>query len=573
MSPAGRQAGREACRIQEWKNACTRDHHGPLTGPEGSMDGSGRAFPLKSACVFVLLVVVSCVSVSVASEITLSVPSDEYYVLAGEEAIIPLTVASTYGHDVTGDLNVVMIPKGGMAAAPGDATVRTQTFSAFTESRTVSLPVGRSDQPSDYRVTIAFRYPEGSGRISTLEGLIVHVVTTLDDPGANTGNRDLVSTDSVDASATPPSGSTPAEGPGTSGPDAALQSGQMSQDSSALKAQMMQETNQSRVEGDLLTGYLMSDSLILALNRSMTLAGFTLQAVDVLPLGQNSGSFMLAYRSATGDAGVRGHLEDTRVLYAELSSKNPVPLPDALRENATYQAYGSRIERTGFSLDQRVVNLTTERTTVDLTYTGTAGQALHLHADIVNGTVTRIEGDDPDDLVSRISPYLAFLSVGLLSAGIWYLARHRREDENTFRPPAGVPESRETYRETAARLLDDAEQEAARAAYPEAFRKTGRALRIVLSHEIGSGKELTAGDLEPFLASSTERDEKIRTILDRTREVGFAKDTPGEGEFGEMIHYTRMLLDANPTGETQGSSGEHDMTIQRSTAQEQRSRR
>ena len=111
---------------------------------------------------------------------------------------------------------------------------------------------------------------------------------------------------------------------------------------------------------------------------------------------------------------------------------------------------------------------------------------------------------------------------------------------------ATTPPSSRAPREVASELLDEAERDAARGRWPEACRKTGRAIRIVLSHEIGHGEELTGGELERLIGTSAVNSagdtEKIRGILDRCRIVGFAKDTPGPGEFREMMQYSRTLM-------------------------------
>jgi hypothetical protein len=112
-----------------------------------------------------------------------------------------------------------------------------------------------------------------------------------------------------------------------------------------------------------------------------------------------------------------------------------------------------------------------------------------------------------------------------------------------------VPASPGTPREIALHLLDEAERDAARGIWPEAYRKTGRAIRIVLSHEIGCGDELTSGELEQLIGHSAGDREKIRGILDRCRMVGFAKDLPGPCEFREMIGYSRAWVTGVPDGD------------------------
>jgi hypothetical protein len=473
--------------------------------------------------------------------VALSTSGHEYFFLAGNEASIPITLGSMTGRDIPGTLKLVMVPVNPGIPGPGDASVRIREMSAFTEARTVSIPLGRSDIPADYLLSVSFGYPEDGGRVAKIEGIAIHFVTVLEEP--DTTPRPLVGTDTADPSATSPAGSSATKNPGGESPDAELQSGQMPQDSSALKEQMLQERNLSREKEAALADFILSDPLIVPLNRSLSDAGYMLEKTDVIPDSDVSGRFLLSYRSGRMDADVRGYMEDTRVLFAELSSKSQVPLPPALRENETYREYEDQVSGIGFFVDQHVLNFTPGRTSVDLTYSGVGTRILHLRGAIVNGTVTSIAGDDPEDLLSIAAPYLALLCVILLSAGILFLARHRRPVETTLEDSPPAAESPEGPREAAGRLLESAEADAEAGAYPEAYRKTGRALRIILSHEAGIDQEITSGELELLLDSSTGMDERTRWVLERSRAVGFAKATPEETEFRNMIRIARTFLE------------------------------
>ncbi len=487
------------------------------------------------------LLACSCPAAVAASDVVLSTPGHEFFFPAGDEASIPITLASITGRDIPGTLKLVMVPADPGIPGPGDASVRIREFSAFTEARTVSIPIGRSETPADYLLSVSFSYPDDGGRVARIDGIAIHFVTEPEEP--DTTPRPLVGTDTTDPSATSPAGSSAKEKPGGESPDAALQSGQMPQDSSALKEQMLQERNLSLEKETALADIILSDPLIVPLNRSLSGAGYILEKTDVIPDSDVSGRFLLSYRSGRMNADVRGYVEDTRVLFAELSSKSQVPLPPALRENETYREYENRVSGIGFFVDQHVLNFTPGRTSVDLTYSGVGTRILHLRGAIVNGTVTSIAGDDPEDLLSIAAPYLALLCVILLSVGILFLARHRRPVETTLEDSPPAAESKVGPREAAGRLLESAEADAEGGVYPEAYRKTGRALRIILSHEAGIGQEITSDELESLLNSSTGMDERARWVLERSRAVGFAKDTHEESEFRNMIRIARTFLE------------------------------
>ncbi|MFA6364667.1 hypothetical protein [Methanoregula sp.] len=515
---------------------------------------------LKFFAAMLFIVVIFCISAASAGEVTLSTPQSGYYVLAGEEAVIPVTIVSTYDHDITGTLKQTEIPVNSGNTGSRVASVQTRAFSAFTEQRTVSLPVGRSDMPADYLVTISFDYPESGRRSSTLDGIIVHFVTSIEDAPKN--QESLVSSDTENpVSGTSSAGSAPSEKPQAQSPETKLQNNQMSQDTSALRNQLAGKSNQSENEEkenveDELRGYIVADPLIASINRSLTGAGFALGKTDVSPVSNSSGSFLQTYSSGTKNAIITGTVLGTHVVSAEESSYNPIPLPDALLKNATYFEYGSRIAEKGFIYNQTRINVTPGRQTVALTYVNSQSRMIHVTAVLQNGTVVSVEGDNPDDPLAFAGPAIALACVLLISAGIWYLARIRPKEIHILHAEIPEPEPAESTREIALRLLDEAERDAARGAWPEAYRKTGRALRIFLSHEISRGDELTSRELEQLMGTSSGNTDTIREILNRCLYVGFAKDTPKPGELQQMIGYSRNLL-------TDGFDGKENQGLKR----------
>lgn len=492
---------------------------------------------------FVVLSLIVLVGISpvTAAEVALSTPQSEYYFLTGGDATIPLTIASTYTHDVTGTLEQAMVPVYSGTAGSRGASMQVRAFSAFTEERTVTLTAGRSDTPAEYLLTITFRYQEGGMRVSTLKGIVIHYVASMENAPANQEPVAGMDTedDSVGAS---PAGSVPPEKTVTASPVAALQNSQMAQDATALKNQIARESNRSGDAETELLGSVVADPLVASLDRSLTGAGFTRGNTEVIPVSNRSGNFLLTYTSGTKTAILRGTIRDSHVPFAEETSGVPVPLPDALTDNTTYREYGSRIAEHGFTLNQTRINVTPDRKTVDLTFSG-PGRMLHMKAVLQNGTVTSVVGDDPDDPFAGVVPLVGLFCILLISAGIWYLARIRPADRTDPDDTVREPDPPVSPRQIAARLLDEAERDAARGIWPEAYRKTGRAIRIVLSHEIRQGNELTNSEVEHLIGPDAGNTVKIREVLDRCQAVGFAKDTPRPGEFSVLIGFARTLLD------------------------------
>lgn len=164
------------------------------------------------------LLVIPCAD---AAEVTLSTPQRDYYALPGETALIPVTITSTYDHDIPGTLKMIRIPEGYSttgSASPG-AIVTTRDFSAFTEPRTVSFSAGTMDSPGDFRVTFVFAYPEYGGRSATLSDIRIHVTTT---PGTPPPRGTITGTDMPDPAAARTSGNTSHDLADTTFPAAAL---------------------------------------------------------------------------------------------------------------------------------------------------------------------------------------------------------------------------------------------------------------------------------------------------------------------------------------------------------------
>jgi hypothetical protein len=499
-----------------------------------------------------ILLIVFCIPTASAGEVSLATGQSVYYALAGTEAVVPISVASTWGHDVTGTLQQSMTRLTPGANGSHDTIVQSREFSAFAEPRTVPLPVGESDEPGDYLVTVAFRYDEGGARTATLGGIVVRFVTRMDGPADGGGAR--TGTDSVDtAAASPSSGTTPDDKPAADSPkenpEAALQNSQMTQDAPALRKQMAEENNRSEQVKDELLGIIMADPLVLSQSRSLAGAGFSLNRTGIVPASNRSGRFVLTYASGPKNAAIRGSVRESRVLFAEESADEAVPLPGALQDNATYREYGIRVAENGFVLSETRINSTPGRETVDITYTGSRTREIRLHAEILNGSVITVAGESPEDPLAAATPFIALLCAILISAGIWYLARFRQED-----PPASgntdpAPSGTKTPREIALHLLDRAEEDAARGSWPEAYRKTGRAIRIVLSHELGQGGELTGGELERLTGHFAGETGRLGEILHRCQLVGFAKDGPHTGELPAMIGYCRAWVNGQVRGE------------------------
>jgi len=444
-----------------------------------------------------------------------------------------------------------MVPEN---AGSQNATTRTRAFSAFTDARTVSLDVGESDVPADYLLTISLNYNENGDRSATLAGITIHFVTKPET--SSPGQRTLTSTDSaISQSGSSSAGQSPDMNNPPSGPLTSLVNNQVPQDTRALQDEMQREMNRSGQQQEVLMGYIATDPVVADLNRTLSAAGFTLGQADVHPFSNISGTFSLAYVSGNRKAVVTGTVNATRVLFAKETSQDPVPLPDPLTGNTSYRDYSQMVTAAGFTLNRTIINATPDHEDIDITFSGPGNRIIHATATIRNGTVTAFAGDSPDNPLAFAGPALALVVVSLLCIGIWYFARFREKE-----PPIIELALQETPGETAWRLIGEAEADARQDRYPDAYRKTGRALRISISHAIGDSTELTSGDIGQLIPPSAKASVKIRWVLERSEAVGFAKDRPDPAEFQEMIRCTREVLNDSSccsglAGDSSGKTG------------------
>jgi len=496
---------------------------------------------MRPRVVLTLLAITLVVSCVAAAEVTLSVPQRDFYARPGESATIPVTIASTYDHDVTGSLKLVMVPLNGGTGGSGGTTVQSRDFAAFTEQRTVTVATGTSGFAGDYLLTVLFSYPDDGGRTVSIDGIRVHFVTDPDIPPQLP--ETVTGTDEPDPSVSLSSAeSLPEEARVTAAPSATPGVSQMAQDTSALKEQLAKESNGTRNLREELEQYILADPLVVSRTRSLNSAGFTLNNTEIAPQSDSNATFILTYSAGVRTAVVRGVLGGEKVLFAEESADVQVPLPDALAANASLREYSNRTAEYGFTLAHTRINATPGRETVNLSYTNSIGRVVRFNARIDDGDVVALGGEDPEDPLGPFIPAISLAAVLLIAGGIWYLAKTHRRDDPVPAPIVPVPEPPESVRIIADRLLDEAEQDAAEGSWPEAYRKTGRAVRVFVSHTAGDSREMTGTEVECIARSATRSGAGIAYILERCRIVGFAKGAPDAAEFRKMVRDIREFL-------------------------------
>lgn len=484
--------------------------------------------------VFLCIIVLPCC----AGQVTLITPQKEFYFLTGEEAALPLTLNNSCDHDITGVLrfSTVAEKEGGNATM----TLQEKTFTLFTGTRLYLLPAGRAATPRVLRGDIIFLYPDNGGRRASLENIIIHFVNTTEEIRAD---RDLQeSTDMPDKAA----GSAGMSVSGSTAPSAdplqKVQNNQPGQDIAGLQQQLQQEDAASLRQKKAFLALLLQDPVIAQINGSLVQDGFSPGGTEVFLDTDISGNFSLSYEKQARPAVVRGSVGNGSLLSADESSQSPVPLPVPLSENGTFRLFERELAENGFARNTTLMYYTPGVVTVNLTYTDAGNHITILKAVIVNGTITGIDRETPDQFSALLAPFLSVVLVCLLFAGILYLGRRLPRSPSPEPEKPGPGENRPGYRTIAEMMLIEAGVLAKSGFRADAYARAGRALRFILSHRLGDGRELTNEETLRMLSSGGTGNDRAAEILGRCSTVAFAKGTPDPEEFAGILIFTRDLL-------------------------------
>jgi hypothetical protein len=487
----------------------------------------------------ILFVVLLCLILmpSCAGQIIIQSAQKDYYFLTGEDAVLPLTLNNTYSHDIPGVLRSTTV-----AENPGGSgtTVQEKAFTMFTGQRLYLLPAGRSDTPLTLHAGIVFFTPENGGRRASLDDIVIHFVKDPADIQA-IGNPQE-GTDSPDPSAVS-AGSMSVPGK-TNPPADPLQRLQNNQprDMQSLQQQMQKDDAELLRQKREFLSLLMLDPTIASLDRSLVNAGFALTGPEVSPLTNTSGNFSFSYEKESQSAVVHGSVDEGRLRFADESSRSTVPLPEVLRDNATFRTLERELETSGFLRNATLVHATPGAVMVNLTYGDTKSRVIYLNAAIANGTITSIGQETLSEPSLFPVPLLSVVLICLLSGGILILSRRLPRATLPAAEPPGPEPAPPLYRTLAATMLDEADAMADQGLFPDAYARAGQVLRLILSHEMSDGREMTNEEVFRMLSRHYAGDDRRVLLLERCGRVAFAKESPDPEEFKRMLKFLRRLL-------------------------------
>jgi hypothetical protein len=505
--------------------------------------------------ILLLAVAAALVLPAAAAEITFSSDSSEYYFPLGTAATVPVTVTSTFDHDIEGTIQFTtteQLQNSGTVMYSTKNRVYSDTVSPGTTQ--IGLDGGTSTVEKSLKVQIVYDYTDTAPVQVTMPEIVIHFVSQVPQ---QTGQQNPVTSTSGPGTGTVPSGSSvqivqqsvPAQQ--QAGRDGTLQqalaNSQQAQDTNALKEQLQREAQKTQQDKASFEEALGNDPLLSSVNETLAADGFTRQSLSSNPSSGNSGSFAMEYRNAAGESvSLGGSMEKGKVPSVKEQSKAPVNVTAPLASNVTYQAMAQQLRDKGYQRNSTALDLSASGITANLTFQDPQGKQAFINATTSNGNVTQISLETEKEAPFDYLPVLAGIVIGaIVLVAAWVLYRKLRN-----RPPVRLATASEglsgepfDHRRAARDLLVRAEAAFREERRADACGLAGQALRLFLSCENGVRRELTNAELVALLRSKGRDTGNVHEILSQCADVEFARGVVDEPEFAALAAGIRKMID------------------------------
>lgn len=512
---------------------------------------------MKSLSLILFLLAVAAVLVFpvAAGDITFIAESSDFYIPLGQQAAIPITVTSSFDHDVDGTIQfttVEQLQNSGTVMYSTKNRVYTDTVSPGTAQ--IMLDGGTSSVEKSLKVQITYDYTDGSPVQVTMPEIVIHFVSQI--PPSQGSQASVTSTSGPGSGNVPSSSSVQIvqqtvsvqQQAGRDGTmQQALSNSQQSQDASALRDQLQREAQKAEQDKAAFEETLGRDPLLASVNESLAADGFTRQSLSSNPASGTSGSFAMEYRNAAGESvSLGGSMESGKVPSVKEQSKAPVNVTSPLASNATYQAMAQQLQNKGFRRNSTALDLSESGATANLTFQDPQGKQAFINATTSHGNVTQISLEMEKEAPFDYLPVIAGIVIGAVAlVAAWVLYRKLRN-----RPlPARLKAAGEDlfvepfdHRRAARDLLIRAEAAFREERQADACGLAGQALRLYLSHENRVRRELTNTELVALLKSMGHETGKVQDVLSRCADVEFARGMVDGEEFAALVATIRAMI-------------------------------
>ena len=510
-----------------------------------------------------------------AAGVTFTANQSDYFFATGQDAALSLPVASTYSGGINGTVRITTIEQlqnAGTVLTITKNSVYPVTFPAGNSY--FNFSAGTSAKTESEKVRVAYQYTDGAPVLVTLPDLNVHFVQNLSlyaglsgSPVASSSGAGLpggLGNTSVQlspqfVSQKNQSGRDVATSYSPSSPLLA-QNGQMFQDTSALKAQIVQAAAQQAISQNRFNANLAADPLFQQVNATLAADGFFRREATTSPTDSGNGTFAMTYQDMAGSSvSLSGSMVSGVVPLITEQSFSSLNVTPALGTNVTYQAFSRELTSAGFQRNQTLMNVTLSGETVNVTYLSGQDGPGFVKAVVDQGNVTQVSLEQPGTGMTAWTTGVIAAVAAVLLAGIWLAVRYRQKcRKSPAYPVAGIGapvQEASDYRAETLRLLDDADTAFARQEYKNAYGLAGRAARLLCSRVRGRRGEFANSDIRKIFAGAGPGTEStgIMALLDRCSDVAFARGTPDAGEFYEM---TKKIRGRVLSGSTDGAGKE-----------------
>ena len=510
----------------------------------------------------VLLFAVLLLPSTLAASVTITANQTDYYFAVGQNATLSLPVSSTYSGEINATIRVTSVEQLQNAGNVLNITKNNVYPAMFPAGNSyLNFSAGTSTKPESVMIRVACQYTDGAPVLVTLPDISVHFVQNLSlyagfsgSPVSSSSGAGLpggLGNSSVNLS---PQSVSPQN---QSGRDVATsyspsspfssQNGQIFQDTSALKAQIMQAAAQQAQNQNRFNANLAADPLFQKVNATLAADGFFRQSATTDPTDSGNGTFAMTYQDAASrQVSLQGAMEAGVVPLITEQSPAAVNVTPALSANATYQAFSHELTDSGFERNQTLMNVTLDGEMVNVTYLSGQDPPVFVNAVVdPEGNVTQVSIDRATAGMTASSVGIIAAVLVVLLAGIWLAVRYcKRRHIPPVSPAAGRSKPVEDapgYRAESLGLIREAESAFARQEYKNAYSLAGRATRLFFSRMQGVPWEFTNAELEkvPAAAGPGTDSAGIMAVLDRCSDVAFARGTPDASEFAAMIEKIR----------------------------------
>ena len=325
-------------------------------------------------------------------------------------------------------------------------------------------------------------------------------------------------------------------------PQQRLQNNQMAQDSSTLKQEIQDQLNKDNQLKSELEKQITSNPEFQKLHQQLLDQGYELKKGSLHPVTNSTGTFEANYENQDGKWGkIQGTMTNGTMTDIQMQTQeHQENLLAQLRADPTFQEYEKQLNQEGFSEQNFSISSNANQTSVLVEFQDKDSKKATITGDFVNEELVEVKLDKPTSNQFDILPFLV-IGIIAVAAAVLYIKLRSRKKTPLKEIPIPVVE-RYDYVSEATKLLEKSKEEFKSQRYQDAYSFLGQAIRLFLSHKFELKKEITNEELFDFLKDPSYPVDAIKKYLNHSTLVEFAKNSPDENEFKNMIVLTESLF-------------------------------